>query len=108
MGNLFKKLPQINLTNFTIGNTLLSPVDFSDDEIRIFYRQIAERVKEIRKEKNVTQLDLALSIGHKSVSTIAKIESGLENKHYNLEQLYKIAKVLEIELADLFYIPVKK
>jgi len=52
--------------------------------------------------KNITQLELALRIGHKSMSTIAKIESNLENKHYNLEQLYKISKALDVDIKELF------
>jgi len=52
--------------------------------------------------KKITQLDLALTIGHKSMSTIGKIEAGLEDKHYNVEQLYKIAKVLDINICVLF------
>lgn len=58
-------------------------------------------VRDIRKEKGISQLDLAHLIGHKSVSTIAKIESGHESKHYNLEHLYKIAKVLDVDICDL-------
>ena len=53
--------------------------------------------------KNITQLDLALTIGHKSMSTIGKIEAGLENKHYNVEQqLYKISKALDIDMCEFF------
>ncbi len=50
----------------------------------------------------ISQLNLAYAIGHKSVSTIAKIEANLENKHYNIEQLYKISKVLNVNIASFF------
>ncbi|DAB36837.1 MAG: XRE family transcriptional regulator [Epsilonproteobacteria bacterium] len=76
--------------------------DFLPDEIQAFHRLIARNVQHIRKEKKMTQLDLALTIGHKSVSTIAKIEAGLENKHYNIEHLYKIATILEVDICDFF------
>jgi len=79
----------------------LQYLEFSNDEINIFNRLIADNIKTIRKNKNITQLDLALSIGHKSMSTIGKIEAGLENKHYNIEQLYKISKVLDIDICEL-------
>jgi len=79
----------------------LQYLEFSNDEINIFHRLIADNIKTIRKNKNITQLDLALSIGHKSMSTIGKIEAGLENKHYNIEQLYKISKVLDIDICEL-------
>ena len=77
-------------------------IDFSKEEIKDFHKVIAYNVKQIRKSRNITQLDLALSIGHKSMSTIGKIEAGLENKHYNIEQLYKIAKILEVDICEFF------
>ncbi|WP_263832707.1 helix-turn-helix domain-containing protein [Sulfurospirillum oryzae] len=76
--------------------------EFLPNEIREFHRMIAKNVQRIRKEKKITQLDLALTIGHKSVSTIAKIEAGLENKHYNIEHLYKIATILEVDICEFF------
>ncbi len=81
---------------------MLLYLDIEEEEIKLFYKNIASNIKRIRKEKNISQTELALSIGHKSVSTIGKIEAGLENKHYNLEQLYKISKVLQIDIKELF------
>ncbi|MCX6073590.1 MAG: helix-turn-helix transcriptional regulator [Campylobacterales bacterium] len=54
----------------------------------------------LRKEKGMTQLDLALSIGLKSVGLISVAELYHNKKHFNLEHLYKIAKILEIDLCD--------
>lgn len=76
-------------------------LEFTIEEIKAFHRLIVDNVQRIRKEKNITQLELALSIGHTSVSTLGKIEAGLEDKHYNLEHLYKIAKVLEVDICEL-------
>lgn len=81
---------------------MLNYIEFSDNEVKYFHREIAEKVKAIRTSKNVSQLDLALTIGHKSMSIISKIEAGLENKHYNLEQLYKIAKALDVDIKEFF------
>ena len=75
---------------------------FSNSEILKFHRKIASKVKSLRMDRNLSQLDLALAIGHKSMSTIGKIEAGLESKHYNVEQLYKIAKVFEIDVSEIF------
>lgn len=88
--------------NFTIGNSLLLHLDIDEQEIVELHKTIAENVKRIRKNKKVSQTDLALSIGHKSVSMVSKIEAGLENKHYNIEQLYKISKALNVDLAEFF------
>jgi len=79
----------------------LNYINVTDKNIQDFYKLIAENIKKYRKEKGITQLDLALSIGHKSMSTIGKIEAGLENKHYNIEQLYKISKALNIDICQI-------
>lgn len=76
--------------------------EFTVSEVQSFHTLIADNVKYFRKEKGLTQLDLALTIGHKTMSTIGKIEVGLENKHYNIEQLYKIAKVLDVDVCEFF------
>jgi len=81
---------------------MLMHLEIDSKEINKFHRKIVSNIKRIRKEKKITQTDLALSIGHKSVSTIGKIEAGLEDKHYNIEQLYKISKVLGIDIKELF------
>lgn len=81
-------------------------LDISDEEIINLYKTIGANVKKFRKEKEITQLDLALAIGYKSVSSIAKAESLIENKHFNIEQIYKISKVLNIQIAE-FFKPIK-
>ena len=81
-------------------------LDISDEEIINLYKTIGANVKQFRKEKEITQLDLALAIGYKSVSSIAKAESLIENKHFNIEQIYKISKVLNIQIAE-FFEPIK-
>jgi transcriptional regulator with XRE-family HTH domain len=81
---------------------MLKYKDFTNDEIELCYSKIAINIKTIRQSKNISQLDLAYSIGHKSVSTIAKIEANLENKHYNIEHLYKIATSLNVDMCEFF------
>ena len=77
-------------------------LSITNADISNVHKIIANNVKKIRKEKEVNQLELALTIGHKSMSTIGKIEAGLENKHYNIEQLYKISKALNVSIKDFF------
>jgi len=82
-------------------------IDFSNstkDEIDIFYKSISEKVHILRKQKNITQLDLALDIGIKSVAFYSNCENNRYNKHFNLEHLYKIAKTLDIEFCEFFKI----
>lgn len=75
--------------------------DFTKLELENFYRKVGENVKKIRKEKNISQMELALAIGHNSVGHIAKAELYKYDKHFNLEQLFKISRVLDISLHDL-------
>jgi transcriptional regulator with XRE-family HTH domain len=76
--------------------------DFSEEELEAFYKKIGENVKRIRKEKGITQMQLALAINHNSVGHIAKAELVKYDKHFNLEQLYKIAFILEIDISEFF------
>lgn len=74
--------------------------EFSKHELESLYIKIGERVKTIRKEKNITQMQLALAIGHNSVGHVAKAELHKYNKHFNFEQLYKISKVLDVDMCE--------
>ncbi|MDR1008497.1 MAG: helix-turn-helix domain-containing protein [Campylobacteraceae bacterium] len=76
----------------------IEPTEFSDEEIKVFYKTIVNKVKKLRDKKGVSQLELALAISFKSVSSVVKPEILIDNKHSNLEHLYKIAKVLGVEI----------
>jgi len=80
----------------------MTHIDFTDKEVKEFHQKIINNIKRIRKEKGITQLDLALTIGHKSMSTIGKIEADIEDKHYNIEHLYKISKALDVDVCEFF------
>ena len=76
-------------------------IDFSNSsekEIQKFYKDISTNVKYFRKDRNITQLDIALDIGIKSVAFYSNCENNKYGKHFNLEHLYKISKSLNIEL----------
>ena len=76
--------------------------EISQMDIDTFYRTIGMNVMRIRKEKGLTQLDLALAIGLKSVGLISVAELYHNKKHFNLEHLYKIAAVLDVTITDFF------
>ena len=52
----------------------------SDEEIAKFHRLVANRVAQLRKERGLSQLDLSLAIGYKSVSLVAGAEAGYNNR----------------------------
>ena len=54
------------------------------------------------KDKGLSQLELSLQMGYKSVSVVSGSEICYGNKHFNLEQLLKISQILDVELCDFF------
>lgn len=66
-----------------------------------FYKNIGVNVKKYRIEKNVSQLELAISIGHKSTSFLSNCENYKNKEHFNLEHLYLIADVLDVDICNL-------
>ncbi len=65
------------------------------------YKLIGKNVAKYRKAKGMSQLDLSLKMGYKSVSVVSGCEICYKSKHFNLAQLLKISQILEIELYEL-------
>lgn len=72
------------------------------DYTKELYLKIGRNVKHIRTQKGISQLQLAHAIGHKSVTVISCAELCINNYHFNIEHLAKIAYVLEVEICDFF------
>lgn len=75
--------------------------DINKGELDTFYQNIGKNVREARNKKEVSQLELAIAIGHKSTSFLSNCENYKFKEHFNLEHLYLIANVLEIDICDL-------
>ncbi len=80
----------------------IKDTSISKENMIVIYKAIGQNVKRLRKEKNVSQLELSLAIGHKAVGTVSMCELGINNKHFNLEHLIKIADVLDIDINEFF------
>lgn len=76
--------------------------DIGENYINDFHKIIGQNIRKIRKEKGISQLDLAHKIGHKSVSIISCAEINHKNNHFNIEHLLKIAYVLEVDICEFF------
>ncbi|MDD2697213.1 MAG: helix-turn-helix transcriptional regulator [Arcobacteraceae bacterium] len=80
-------------------------MDFSNtnkQEINAFYTEIGKKIRKLREERGITQLDLALEIGIKSVAFYSNCENTKYDKHFNLEHLYKISKALDVPIGEFF------
>ncbi len=73
--------------------------NLSTDEL---YQIIGKNVAKIRKEKGLSQLDLSLQMGYKSVSIVSGAEIYYNGKHFNLEHLLKISQILDVNICDFF------
>jgi len=74
----------------------------NDDEIADKHIDIGKNVAKYRKDRGISQLDLSLQLGHKSVSIVASAERFYKGKHFNIEHLLKISEILEVPIAKFF------
>jgi len=79
----------------------MEDTEITQEELNEFYKRVGNNVKEQRRKHNITQMQLALAINHNSVGHVAKAELNKFNKHFSIQQLYKIAKVLKIDICEL-------
>ena len=73
-----------------------------DEEAITLYKTIGKNVKKFRTQKGLTQLELSLEMGYKSVSLVSAAELYTNNKHFNIEHLQKISKILNVPIASFF------
>lgn len=55
----------------------------------------------LRESRKISQLEMALSIDIKSVAFYSNCENNRYGKHFNLEHIYKISKVLGVDIAEI-------
>ena len=73
----------------------------TEEDLEKIHKKIGENVATYRKEAGLSQLDLSLKLGHKSVSIVASGERFYNGKHFNINHLFQIAKILNIEVEKL-------
>jgi transcriptional regulator with XRE-family HTH domain len=82
----------------------MDTIDVNREDLNTFYSIVSNNIVRLRKKKNISQLDLATSIGHTSATFLGKAELLSENKHFNLEHIYKISIALDIDICEFFKI----
>jgi restriction endonuclease S subunit len=68
-------------------------------ELRNHERQIEKRI-EILKEKKMSQLEVALSIGQKSSGFYSHLENYKHKKHFNLTHLLKLSVLFDVDIYE--------
>jgi len=69
---------------------------------------ISTNVIKFRKQKQYSQLQLALDIGLSGNAFIARAEKRTNNAHFNIEHLCKISLILDIDISEFFKTPHQK
>ncbi|MDI3546575.1 MAG: hypothetical protein PWR10_227 [Halanaerobiales bacterium] len=65
------------------------------------FSKIGQKIKEYRKQKNLSQSELADKLGI-SLSYLTKIEAKNCKKSFSLALLFDIADVLEVDIKEFF------
>ncbi len=71
------------------------------EQIDEFYKKVGQNVKKAREAKGMSQLELAILIGHRTTSFLSTCENYKNKNHFNLEHLYLISKALKVDLSEL-------
>ena len=74
----------------------------TEEEEETFFRTISGNVKRLRKEKKMSQLEVALSIGQKAPGFYANMENYAHGKHFNISHLFRIAKLFDVSIEAFF------
>jgi len=61
-------------------------------------KKIGQRIKELRKEKGMPQIELAVELNYEK-SNMSRLESGKVNPR--ILTLYKVAEALNVDLIDI-------
>ena len=67
-----------------------------------FFDTIASNVKRMRQERNLSQLETALSIGQALGGFYANMENNAHGKHFNLLRLFKLSKLFNCDINEFF------
>ena len=74
----------------------------TEEEIELLHNRVSNNVKHYRLKKDMSQLELALTIGMKSAAFFGNAENNTNHKHFNIEHIYKISKALGVPIANFF------
>jgi transcriptional regulator with XRE-family HTH domain len=76
--------------------------EFTKEDILEIYKILGSNVKKLREKNNISQLDLSYKMGYKSVSLVSAAELCADGKHFNIEHVYKIACILNVDITEFF------
>ncbi|NLK66163.1 MAG: helix-turn-helix transcriptional regulator [Campylobacteraceae bacterium] len=81
------------------------PQIITKQEEEMFLAAVAKNVKEIRKSREISQLEAALSIGMTSQGSYANMENYTNDKRFNIIHLFKLSKLFGVDIREFFVLP---
>jgi len=87
-----------------IDISLHMTIENLDIKTNTMHNIISKNVIKYRKQKNISQLQLALDIGLTGNAFIARAENRTKNAHFNIEHIVKISTILDIDICEFFKI----
>ncbi len=72
------------------------------EDVEDFHKKIANNIRKFREENKITQHDMALSMGIESVAFYSNCENLRYGKHFNIEHIFKISQILEVDIEEFF------
>ncbi len=76
--------------------------EIMSEEIEEQYILISKNIKLIRLREKKTQEEIALSMGFTTATFYTNAENNRQNKHFNLEHIIKISKILDVHISSFF------
>ncbi len=76
--------------------------EIMNDEIEEQYKLISKNIKKLRLDKKITQESMALSMGFTTATFYTNAENNRQGKHFNLEHIIKISKIMNIPIGNIF------
>lgn len=76
--------------------------EINEEDIEKIYKRIVKNIKNIRISKNISQEKMALAMGFTTATFYTNAESLKRDKHFNLEHIIKISKILNIDIQEIF------
>lgn len=76
--------------------------EVSEDDINNYYKIISENIKNYRVDKKLTQEEVSLAMGFTTATFYTNAESLKRGKHFNLEHLIKLSKILNVDISEFF------
>ncbi len=72
-----------------------------EQEAEAFLDTISKNVERIREAKGMTKLDVSRELGFMAPDHYSRMEFRANGKHFNLKHLYKISKILDVDISKL-------